>query len=131
MATEVKHGPKPRFKARLQKDGSYTITIVGHYTKTDGLTAAGVTTYLFHSDRLDKQRAELLGLRSAFVGFFLEEWVARGGSWQEGMKAFRAYPFGKVRHGFLSHKDPRVRIHGRIGWRSFWATIKNAWHLLG
>lgn len=133
MATEVKHGPRPRFKAKLQA-GLYGATIEGHYTATDGLTAAGVKEWAYNSDRPGKRQAELLGMRSAFVGWFLEEWIRHGGGWREGVDAFRRYPFGKVRQQFLDHKDPVVRAAGRPSWASVrqaarWCLV-TAWALL-
>lgn len=133
MATEVKHGPRPRFRARLQPS-TYNARIVGHYTHTDGLTAAGVAEWNYASDRPPKRQAELLGMRSAFVGWFLEEWVRHGGSWQQGVAAFRRYPFDKLRQGFLEHRDPLVRAAGRVSWSAVWQaarwSLRTAWALL-
>ena len=39
MATEVKHGPHPKFKAPLAK-GRYGVVIRGRYTTVPGLTPA-------------------------------------------------------------------------------------------
>jgi hypothetical protein len=90
------------------------MTIVGHYTKTDQLTAAGVTEYAFHSDRQEKQRPELLGMRTAFVMWFLEEWVRRGGRWKEGVEALRGYPYWSAKE----------RILGATTWPRIWLNAK-------
>lgn len=95
MATEVRHGPRPRFKVPLMR-GSYAATIVGHYTETDGLAAAGVTTYRWNSRRDFKRRAELLALRSAFIGWFIETYVALGGTKAASVRELKNYPFHRV-----------------------------------
>lgn len=110
MATEVKHGPKPRFKAKLQR-GSYALSLRGYYTHTDHLTAAGVTHFQFHSQREVKRKAEALGMRTAFVCWFMEQYVTNGGSWAEATRAFVKYPFNRLRKKFL--KEGKIKKRGR------------------
>jgi hypothetical protein len=114
MATEVKHGRAPRFKHRLQPGANaYRVTVTGHYTLTDGVAAAGVTDVQFKSRQEIKRRAELLSLRSAFVGWFLESWLQHGGTWSDGVGALTGYPFDRVRAHLLRHRVKRVRQWGR------------------
>ena len=94
MATEVKHGPRPKFRAPLAK-GRYGLSIQGHYTKKDGLTAAGVHTVAFESNRPEKQRAEMLGMRTAFVCWFVDTWIQKGGTWVEAVEALTHYPYDR------------------------------------
>lgn len=104
MSTEVKHGPHPRFKAPLAK-GRYGLTIRGRYTKIDGLTAAGVTEVRWNSTRAVKRRAELLGMRTAFVCWFMAEWRHCGGSWAAGKRALTKYPFWRLRTQLLLRRS--------------------------
>ncbi len=108
MATEVKHGPRPKFKATLQR-GVYGVTIEGHYTTTPGLTAAGASGWTYESKRPAKRRAELLGMRTAFVHFFIEEYLRHGGTWDQAVEAFMRYPWGKARVRLLKHKSRPIR----------------------
>lgn len=59
---------------------SFAVTITGHYTDRDGLAAVGVTAYHYQSARPLKRQAELLGIRSALMNFFVREWIAQGGT---------------------------------------------------
>lgn len=86
MATEVKHGPLPAFEAEISP-GTFSATVVGHYTTTPNLAAAGVTHFNFKSDQPIKRRAELLALRSAFKHWFDQESLKLGFS-PEGPYAF-------------------------------------------
>jgi hypothetical protein len=95
MSTEVAHGPHPKFTARLQR-GRYRIIVEGRYTHTPGLTAAGVKTVTWNSTRPAKRQAELLGLRTAFLCWFMETWVELGGTWAEGVRAITGYPFARL-----------------------------------
>ena len=108
MATEVKHGPHPGFTTLLQPGSEYHATITGHYTMVDGLAAAGVSEVVWQSDRAIKRQAELLSLRSAFLGWFLETYLAHGGTWQQAVAAIKSYPFPKVRAALKTHADPNV-----------------------
>lgn len=125
MATEVKHGPRPKFTVKLQvPDAVYHIVVTGHYTKKDGVAAAGVSEVVWQSQRPAKQRAELLSLRSAFVGWFLEAYLERGGTWDEAVNALRHYPFARVRAGLRRHRKQIVKRWARpVRWydRARWA----------
>jgi len=96
MATKVMHGAHPRFGVPLGR-GWYRITITGHYTRINGLTAAGVTRVRWASTRKSKQRGELLGLRTAFLHFYMREWVRTGGTWNAGVKEVTGYPWRRLR----------------------------------
>lgn len=82
--TEVKHGPNPKFSSQITGD-PFGLTIVGHYTTTPDLDAGGVTTHQYASDRDEKRRAELLGMRTIFLHWWLSEWRARGGTLEDGL----------------------------------------------
>ena len=128
MATEVKHGPKPKFRAKLQPGAKYQITITGYYTRTDGLTAAGVSDVRWQSERPAKRQAETLGLRSAFVGWFLETYLENGGTWEDGVKALTHYPFAKVRYGLKRHRRKIVKRWARAPrWYERWAWAIREW----
>jgi hypothetical protein len=108
MSTEVVHGPQPQFTATLQPDGSYHVVITGHYTTQDGLAAAGVTEVVWQSDRPVKRQAELLALRSAFIGWFIEMCLVHGYTWAQAVGALKSYPFPKVRAAAKGHPNPLV-----------------------
>lgn len=95
MSTEVVHGPRPKFKAKLQP-GRYRIVVEGRYTATPGLTAAGVKAVTWNSDRPAKRRNEMLGLRTAFLCWFIETWVAQGGTFQGAVIAVKRYPWERI-----------------------------------
>ena len=95
MATEVRHGPDPKFKVKLAR-GRYSVLIEGRYTMVDGVAAAGAKRIRFESKRPPKRRAEMLALRTAFVCWFLAEWRAQGGRWTDGIRAFTQYPFRRL-----------------------------------
>ena len=96
MATEVRHGPRPTFKATLQP-GTYGCVVLGRYTRTPGLTAAGVAHVEWNSKRRVKRRAELLGMRTAFLCWFAVEYERQGGTWRAAVEAVTRYPFGRLR----------------------------------
>jgi len=73
--TEVKHGPNPAWTTPVT--GEFSARVVGHYTPTPDLAAAGVTESAFSSDRPVKRRAELLALRTAFVDWWIAVYVAQ------------------------------------------------------
>lgn len=129
MATEVKHGPHPKFKARLQQpEVPYSIVVTGRYTTTDGLAVAGVSAVHWHSDRAAKRQAELLSLRSAFVGWFLETYLEHGGTWSEGVAALKRYPVAKVRAGLTRHRRKGVRRWARpVRWYERWLWAIREW----
>lgn len=93
MSTEVVHGREPQFRASLAVSGPYRMTIEGYYTQVDNLTAAGVTDCEWVSDRPAKRQAELLGMRTAFIDWFLMKWVEHGGPFDEGVRHLAAFPF--------------------------------------
>jgi hypothetical protein len=114
MATEVVHGPYPAFKTPLQKpDGTYSILVRGHYTTVDGIAAAGVSWVEWQSERPAKRQAELLSLRSAFIGWFIETYLQHGGTWAQAVAALRQYPYPKVRAVLKAHPDPLVARWGK------------------
>lgn len=47
------------------------------------LVAGGVTEYHYHSERTEKPIAELLGLRTMFLSWFLEQYQVLGGTRDE------------------------------------------------
>ncbi len=77
--TEVKHGPNPPFKAK-RTGGRYECRVVGYYTDTHDLTAAGVESWEWASTRSDKRMSELLGLRTAFLDWFKRQYGELGGT---------------------------------------------------
>jgi hypothetical protein len=93
MSTDVVHGPAPQFRVPLASGAPYRVTIEGHYSKENNWTAAGVTSFEWHSQRPEKRRPELLGLRSAFIDWFLLKWVEHGGTFDEGVAQLAHYPF--------------------------------------
>lgn len=109
MASEVRHGPTPKFQTPLSR-GRYGCTIQGRYTRTPGLTAVGVTSVRWNSRRREKRRAELLGMRSAFVCWFLLQWERLGGSWRAGVQELTAYPFRRLRRRILTARRQKKRI---------------------
>src|SRR5437899_11853888 len=76
MTTEVRHGDAI-FDANTISP-PYYCHVVGYYTGTPNLTAAGVTRFQFQSDRPEKQMAELLGMRTAFLEWFKEMYQQLG-----------------------------------------------------
>jgi hypothetical protein len=97
MSTEVMHGPNPRFGIPLAPGGPYRMTIEGHDTTSDGLTAAGVTSSEWVSARPAKRQAELLGMRTGFIEWFLLRWVEFGGTFEDAVHQIRDYPFDNHR----------------------------------
>jgi len=91
VKTEVQHGESPKFS--VPTFGRYAVTIVGHYTNVDDLAAAGVRTVKWESDKPAKRRAEMLALRTAFLEWFVDEWVREGGTREEAAFQIRGYPF--------------------------------------
>ena len=78
MATEVRHGPAPIFSRPIS--GTFFVTVVGHYTDTPNLAAAGVTEFRLQSERRVKCQAEMLALRTAFKSWAEDTMRALGGS---------------------------------------------------
>ena len=91
MATEVKHGPNPTFEAEIR--GKYSLTLAGHYTTTPNLAAGGATAVTYESRQDSKRRSELLAMRTIFLEWWVAEWVARGGHFEDGVAQLVRYPF--------------------------------------
>jgi hypothetical protein len=79
MSTDVKHGLNPQFDAQLS-GGEFSLTVVGHYTTTPGLSAGGVTEFKYESEQASKRSNELLSMRTIFLDWWLNEWQAQGGN---------------------------------------------------
>jgi len=77
--TEVIHGKAPQWKAKVSP-GTFSCTVEGHYTETHDLVAAGVRRHAWVSNRDAKRMPELLGLRTAFLDWFLTTYQALGGA---------------------------------------------------
>jgi hypothetical protein len=69
MATEIRHG-NLRFEAKV--GGRFACTIVGYYTDDPELSASGVESVEWKSNRPTKRRAELLVLRAAFNDWMMQ-----------------------------------------------------------
>jgi hypothetical protein len=110
MATEVRHGLTPKWSKKAQPigQGQYRVTIAGHYTVTDKLAAAGVESVQWVSDRAIKRRGELLAMRSAFVCWFVQQYMELGGSFRDAKKALAGYPFTRVLVGRRRFGRPEV-----------------------
>ena len=100
MATKVRHG-----RRRLTQ---FSLCLEGNYTKKDGLAAAGVTAVHFKSRRAAKRQAELLAMRSAFVCYFVEEYVRLGGSFAAAVRALQRYPLRRIKRGFGKMGKPQA-----------------------
>jgi len=98
MSTDVVHGPSPQFHCPLASGAPYRMTLEGHYTQVDDWTAAGVTSCEWQSQRPEKRQAELLGMRTAFIDWFLLKWVEHGGTFEGGVAQLAEYPFENHRH---------------------------------
>ena len=73
------------------------MSIEGYYTQVDHWTAAGVTSFEWHSQRPEKRQPELLRIRSAFIDWFLLKWVEHGGTFESGVAQLANYPFENYR----------------------------------
>lgn len=62
---------------------AFFCAVVGHYTTTPNLAAAGVEDYAYQSDQPIKRQPELLALRSAFHNWFVQQWCECGGTRDE------------------------------------------------
>jgi hypothetical protein len=109
MATEVQHGLRPKFKAKLQR-GKYGCVVCGQYTTTPGLTAAGVAVVHWNSKRRIKRQAELLGMRTAFLCWFVVQYERLGGSWKDGVEAVTRYPFRRLRRRIVKLRKQKKRL---------------------
>ena len=111
MSTQVRHGARPRFTIPVAK-GRYGVTLLGRYTKVDGWTAGGVTAFRYNSSRRAKRQAELLGMRTIFVHWWMREWLRTRGDWAVGRDHLRDYPWRRLR-GQLTPKRTEP-------WWRFW-----------
>jgi len=89
--TQVRHGEAPKYS--VQTYDSYCVAVVGHNTNTDQLAAAGVVRIKWESQSPVKRRNEMLALRTAFLDWFVDEWVRQGGARDEAIAQVRGYPF--------------------------------------
>jgi len=89
--TQVRHGESPKFS--VPTSGSYCLSVVGRYTNTNNLAAAGVVTVKWESKNPAKRRNEMLALRTAFLEWFVDEWVRQEGTREEAILQVRNYPF--------------------------------------
>ena len=83
--TFVRHGESPKFPVE-KISGSYCITIVGHYTNRANYAAAGVRTIKWESNQPKKRQAEMLTIRTAFLDWFVKEWVKQGGTQEQALR---------------------------------------------
>ncbi len=90
METEVRHGESPKWSGPTF--GRYAVTVVGYYTDRPNLARAGVRKVEWQADAKAKRRAEMLALRTAFLEWFVEEWVREGGMREEGVRQILRYP---------------------------------------
>ena len=88
----------------------YGCIVLGHYTTTPGLTAAGIREVQWNSNRKGKRMAELLGMRSAFLCWFAVEYERLGGSWANGMREVTHYPFARLRRRIRKARKQKRRI---------------------
>lgn len=96
MASKVFHGPTPKWPRVTLQPGNYEITIQGWYTTTPGLTAVGVKKVRWNSKQKSKRQAELLGLRTAFVCWFVATYLQLGGSWAGAVRSLQKYPYRRL-----------------------------------
>lgn len=77
--TEVQHGSNPTFRHQITGDG-YELRIVGYNTTDPDWTAGGAVDWKYDSAQAAKRLNELLGMRSIFLNWWLDEWAVQGGS---------------------------------------------------
>jgi len=90
LETEVRHGESPKWSGPTV--GRYAVTVVGYYTDHPDLARAGVRKVEWQSDAQTKRRAEMLALRTAFLEWFVDEWVRQGGVRKDGVRQILGYP---------------------------------------
>ena len=116
MATEVKHGPHPKFRTPLLPGRQYSVRVEGRYTRRDHMAAGGVTAFVFHGTGI-KRLAELLVLRTCFLEWYLAQWVRAKGLRRDGIAQIRQYPF---RQEYPSRKKKKnVSWWGRLWTRRY------------
>jgi hypothetical protein len=86
--TEVQHGQNPTFRPQITGNG-YELKIVTRPTGPEW-TAGGAVDWKYNSAQAAKRMNELLGLRSIFLNWWFREWLAQGGSLQQGAEQWRA-----------------------------------------
>lgn len=96
MATEVQHGPHPRFTTPLA-EGEFSVTVRGRYTTMPRRGAGGVTASQFAYRSPAKRQAELLVLRTCFLHWFLDSWIDNGGTRRGAIHQIHGFPFKKKR----------------------------------
>jgi hypothetical protein len=105
MASEVRHGLTPKWSRRACPIGRqhYRAEIAGHYTVTSrapngngGLAAVGVRQVKWVSARPVKRQGELLAMRSAFLCWFVRQYMRNGGTYRQAVKEVRGYPFARI-----------------------------------
>jgi hypothetical protein len=90
LETEVQHGESPKWSGPTS--GRYAVTVVGYYTDRPDLARAGVRKVEWQAADKAKRRAEMLALRTAFLDWFVEEWVREGGERADGVHQILGYP---------------------------------------
>jgi hypothetical protein len=90
LDTEVRHGESPTWSGPTS--GRYAVTVVGYYTDRADLARAGVRKVDWQATDKAKRRAEMLALRTAFLDWFVEEWVRQGGVREDGVHQILGYP---------------------------------------
>jgi hypothetical protein len=120
VASEVRHGPHPRFRTPLGR-GRFSVLVVCGYTKRDGWAAGGVRAYQYASRRQAKRRNELLALRSCFLDWWLREWNRQGGTYASAVTQLRGYPIRPAR--FRRRRGLWALEVRDLGWwiRALWA----------
>lgn len=78
--TEVKHGSK------WEGPITFSCHVVGRYSSTHDLVIAGVKDWQWSSNRNVKRTAELLGMRTAFLSWFLQTYQELGGTRAEAIE---------------------------------------------
>ena len=97
-------------KKRDLLPGQYGCVVLGRYMKKDGVTAAHVPFVQFNSNRKVKRRAELLGMRTAFLCWFVVEYVKHGGTWRDAVENVRDYPFARLRRIVRKRRSQKKRM---------------------
>lgn len=78
--TEVKNGPSD------WTGQSFACRIEGHYTPKNFVVSAGVRSWQWISHRNEKRTSELLGMRTAFLSWFLQTYQELGGTRDEAIE---------------------------------------------
>ena len=78
--------------------------------KKDGVTAVQVAHVQWNSNRNVKRRAELLGMRTAFLCWFAVEYEKHGGTWRDAVHQVRSYPFNRLRRIVRKRRRQKKRL---------------------